>query len=488
MAGISSLGVGSNMDLNSLLQRLMSVEQQPLIKLSAKEASAQAKISALGALKGAVSSLQSATTGLMIPDGKTASEFFTSTKTSIADTTIASASGTYAAVAGSYSLEVSKLAKEQRIASKEFTNSTDPILEGAATTGNLKIEIGKVSGGVFTQKSGTTAATITIDSTNNSLVGLRDAINKASTDVSATIVTGTNGPQLMLTSKTTGLENEIRLTSTDGAGTGLAGFVYNPVDEVNGTASFTQNSASGGQEAQDAVYSINGVGGTSSTNSVTTAIEGITITLKKETAALTPTTLTVTKDSSASMAAAISGFVKAYNEAAKTMTDLGKYDSAGKNHGPLLGNAALRNVQSQLRQMVSMSPSEFSGSTYSRMGELGLSFQRDGTLKFDSSKLTKALETDFDNVANLVSTIGTAWNKQLDSKVGTPALVTAATEGLDRTIKDYGKMRTTILARLENIEARYRKQFTTLDQTISQMNQTSGWLQQQLASLPKMSS
>lgn len=478
MATISSLGAGSGMDLNGILKSLMSVEQQPLIQLAAKEASAQAKISALGSLKSAIEAISGSAATLVPPTGKTALDFFNGTKSSVADTAIASISTTNVAVKGSYSLEVTKLALAQRLATVDsrFTSATDTVLEAGFTTGTLSLQIGSNNGGAFVAKTGTTPVTINIDSTNNSLTGLRDAINAAKAGVTATIITGDTGPKLVLTSNEVGTGNLIKLTDVGG---GLAGFEYDP---IAATGDFSEAAAQGGQSAQGSEIKVNGITVSSASNTVTNAIDGVTLNLLKTNIG-TPTSINVSRDST--LSTNLGAFVKFFNDSAKTLRELGKFDQTGKNNGPLLGDAALRNVQTRLRNLVSAPPTGISaGAAYKTLSSVGVSFEKDGTLKLDSTKLQAAIDKDSEAVANLVAAFGTQMRAATSDNKGLPGIVTAATDGLNATIKDVGRMREVLSTRLTSIEARYRQQFSAMDSMVASMNKTASYLQQQLANLP----
>lgn len=473
MATVSSLGVGSNLDLNSLLTNLMSAEQQPLIALQQKEASYQSRISALGTLKGGLSSLQTAAAALIPPVGTSAADKYASYRASVADATIASATAGAGAIAGSYSLEVSSLAKAQRLVSPSaagYTDATAPI-----ASGTLTIEFGTLASGTFTADSSRTK-TLTIDSTNHTLGGLRDAINAANGGVAATIVKGTAGAQLVLSSTGTGLSNVMRLS-------GLTGFDYDPAAN---SGTLTQDALQGGQTATNAAFTLNGIAATSTSNTVSGVLDGVTLNLAKQTTVGTPTTLTVSKDLTANLTSALNAFVKAYNDAAKSMTDLGSYDAATKKAGALQGNSTLRTAQSQMRSLV-FGATAGGTSVYQRLSNIGVSLAKDGTLSLDSAKLSAATSADFAGVTSLVSAVGTAYKSAIEGLVGTTGSITAATDGANRQIADLTKRQQVMSDRLTAIESRYRKEFTALDSLVSSMNQTSAYLTQQLASLSSTS-
>lgn len=476
MATISSLGAGSGMDLNGIVQKLMSIEQQPLFLLASKEASAQAKISALGSLKSAVEAISGSAATLVPGTGKSAQDLFSSTKASVAGSEFASATATSSAIKASYSLEVSTLAQAHRIATLDsrFTAVTNTVLDGGFTTGSLKIELGSNSAGSFVAKSGTTPVTINIDSTNNTLTGLRDAINAAKAGVAASIITGDTGPKLVITSNEVGTGNLIKLSDVSG----MSGFDYDPIAAVG---DFSQSTAQGGQAAQSAVAKINGITVTSATNTLTDAISGVTLTLLKQTTS--PTTISITKDNT--LATSLGAFVKIFNDSVKTMRELGKFTEGSTNNGPLLGNAALRNVQNRLRGLITSTPTGIASSAaFKTLSDIGIGFEKDGSLKLDSTKLSKAVETNQDAVMNLVAAFGTQTKAATSDSKGLPGIVSAATDGLNSTIKGYTRQREVLNQRLTGIEERYRKQFSIMDSLVANLNKTASYLQQQLANLP----
>lgn len=480
---ISSLGAGSGLDLNSILTSLMQVEQQPLLALQKKEATYQGQISALGTLKGVLSSLQTAAQGFIPSSNQTAADKYATFKGTVADATIASATVGSGAVAGKYNLEVSALAQEHRLASPNNLDAAGKaaLTAGLAAGGTLKIELGALTGSTgayaFTGV-GSRELNITV-AAGSTLENVRDAINAKAADgrVSATIVNGTNGQQLVLSSGKSGNANVMKLS-------GVGGLDFNP--SGTGTGSLSQATANGGQAASDAAFTLNGIAATSSSNTVTDVLDGVTLTLLAKTAVGTPTTLTVTKDGTTAITAAVNAFVKAFNEAAKSMKDLGLYNPETKAAGALQGNSTLRGAQSQVRNLLATKAG--GSSVYQVLSDIGVSLEKDGTLKLDTSKLNKAIAADYAGVTSVVAKVGTAYKDGLEGLVGATGNIATATNSASNLIKDLGKRGTALLSRLTQVEARYRKQFSALDTLVASMNKTSSYLTQQLANLPGASS
>lgn len=407
---ISSPGIGSNLDVNSIVSQLMAVESQPLTALNKKEASYQAKVSAFGTLKSALASFQTALDGLRTPSK------FQAVNATAADTTILSGTATSKAVAGTYAIEVTKLAQAQTIATAGQATATAPIGDGMRTT--LTFQFGTISGGklqngiyvndagatpanpTFSQDANQVGGSVVIDSSNNSLQGIRDAINKANLGVTASIVSdGSASPHhLVLTSSATGATSSMKISVTrdpaDPANTALADLLaYDPA----GTQNMTQSTA-----AQDTALTVNGIPVTARNKSVSDAIQGVNLSVGK----IGSTTVTVARDTAA-VQTNVNGFVKAYNELDKTIKKLTAYDPETKSGGALLGDASVRNIQTQVRSMLGQ-PLSGAGGALTNLTQIGVTFQKDGSMALDSSKLTTAINKNFDDLAGMFASIGTA--------------------------------------------------------------------------------
>jgi flagellar hook-associated protein 2 len=392
----------SSLDVNSIVSQLMTVERQPITKLAAKEAGYQAKLSAYGSVKGAVAGFQTALQGL-----NSASKFQTLTATA-SDTSVFTASATSIAVAGTYSLEVTSLAQAQKLAAAGQTSSSAAIGAGAATT--VTFDFGTISGGTLSNGvySGATFASngngtksITIDSSNNSLQGIRDAINAAKIGVTATIINdGSGAPyRLTLSSDSNGVSNSMKVSvSGDAALDSLLG--HDPAGTQNLSETVT---------AQNANLKVNGVAVTKTSNVVTDVVPGVTLTLNKVTSS--PATLTVARDTN-SISSSIGSFVKAYNDLAGTLKNVSAYDAANQRGAILQGDATVRSLQSQLRGIIGTAVTGTPGNL-TTLSSVGVSFQKDGSLAIDQTKLNDAMNNHFDDIASLFASVG----KSTDSLV-----------------------------------------------------------------------
>ena len=464
---ITSSGIGSNLDIDGIIKQLMTLEKKPLSALDTKEAGILAKISALGSLKGTISSLQTAAGNMVPPSGTTPFEKFNTYTASVADSSIASVTTDSKAVAGSYRLEVTELAQEHRLASISGENSPFDA-EGKLKGSGGILSIGLGTAGQAPGKS--TPVNIAAGATAEQV---RDAINAVRAGVSATVINGVNGKQLALVGDAVGSDQSITLSGIeelafDGNGSGVDAF-----EEP--------------QAAQGSRFKLNGieVGGT--TNTVSTAIDGITLTLLKKSEAGVTTTVSINNDNSA-LNSVIDGFVKAYNDFNTLASDLGSYNKTTKVAGALNGDSGLRMAQNILRTTLGSTPAELADAKLQRLSDIGIEMQKDGSLQLNRSKLNKAIKGDVDAVANLVSAYGKSFKGATEGLVGTNGALAAKTDGYNESIKSLGKQREAINSRLISIEARYRKQFTSLDMMMSNMTQTSNYLTTQLANLSKISS
>lgn len=387
---LSSPGIGSGLDVSSIVSQLMAMERRPLAVLDSKEAKYQAQLTAYGSLKGALSSFQSTVAALATPTK------FSAVKASLGDTTVATLSASSAATPGSYSIEVQTLAQAHKLKSAAFATTSTTV-----GSGTLTIQFGTYSGGTFTLNSDKATQAITIDSSNSSLAGVRDAINAANAGVSASILNDGSGNRLVIASRDSGVANALKITVADDDLTntdnvGLSQLAYDA--STGGTTNLTQTVA-----AQNATVVIDGITVSKASNALSDAIEGVTLTLLKTNTG-NATTLTVTRDT-AGIQAAVESFVKAYNDLNKTVTGLSKYDAATKRASTLTGDATVRSVQTQLRGLFNTTLSTASGGLTS-LSDIGITFQTDGTLKFDSSKLSTILGDSTKDVSTLFAAVG----------------------------------------------------------------------------------
>lgn len=400
--GLSSAGIGSNLDVEGIVTKLMSVEQQPLALLQKKETSYQAKLSGFGTLKGALSQFQTAVKGLSDISK------FQAAKAGIADPLVAGVSATSSATPGTYALKVTQLAQAQKLVAAGTVSQVAPVGSGVISfdfgtiSGGILGADGKYTGGASFASAGAGIKTVTIDATNNSLSGIRDAINKAGIGVTASIVNdgGASPYRLALTSTATGKASSMKISVADTApDTGLSALLNNDPAGVQ-----TMSQTATGQNAE---MTIDGIAVSKASNSVNDVITGVTLNLLKENP-LAATAISVTRDSTA-VTASVNAFVKSYNDITQTLRDAAAYNPATKQAAVLNGEATVRTIASQVRGVMTNSVAGGAGA-FSRLSEIGVNLGKDGLLTVDSTKLTKAMDSNFDDLASLFATTGKATN------------------------------------------------------------------------------
>jgi flagellar hook-associated protein 2 len=361
---LSSPGIGSNLDVNSIVSQLMAVERRPLAQLDRREAAFQAQLTAFGSLKGAVAAFQNAMLGL-----RDAGRFESFTAQSGNPAVVAAKAATTAA-AGNYSVNVAALAVPQVLQAQGVANPT-----AAGSTGTVTLQVG--SGPLHS---------ITVDGTNNTLSGLRDAINTAQDDVEASIVNdGSATPhRLLLTAARGGTANTITLSHTLSVGV-----LKDALDGVTEA-----------QAAVNASVSVNGVFISGATNQLADAIPGVMLTLN----ATGSSRITISRDT-AQAQTTVQGFVKAYNDLSSTVSTLTAYNAATGRGGALVGNSAAISVQTQLRAAAGSALAGVSGDL-SRLSQIGVEFDRNGRLTLDATKLDAAIASRPNDIASLFALRG----------------------------------------------------------------------------------
>jgi len=468
MASITSLGIGANLPLDSLLANLTTAEKARLTPITKQQSANTARLTAYGTLKGALEKFQTANTTLNNAD------LFKSTtaKSSSTDLTVSTAAG---AAAGKYTINVTQLAQAQSLTTNTLiTSSTDAQGDTSASERTITIN----------QTSRKEPLVIKLGSDKTSLEGIRDAINEADGGISASIVkVNDKNFQLVLTSAQTGTDNQMVVSvSGDAKLNGLIGF--------DGT--------SGGMDvlvhAKNAQLSVNNINIERQSNTITDAPQGVTLNLTKE---VSNVTVTVEKSNDQSKAA-IKGWVDAYNSLIDTFGSLTKYTAVdpgateqNTSNGPLLGDTVVRTIQTGLRAMFTQSDT---GSSFKTMNEIGIT--SDGTtgkLKIDDTKLTKAL--DENSSATRLLLVGDGKETGITTKLASTVKGYLADDGIIDTAKDsinstLKKLTKQYLATNESIDAtvaRYKAQFTQLDSMMSKLNSTSSYITQQFTAMSKSS-
>ncbi|HEY3375594.1 MAG TPA: flagellar filament capping protein FliD [Candidatus Aquicultor sp.] len=463
MSSVTTSGIFSNINTDDIVSKLMQVERQPLVNLQKKEADYQAKITGLGSLLSSISTLKGSMTALKDSN-------IVGMKAVSSNTNILAGVATTGASAAHHTIKVTNTATVQSIYSAAFTNTTDQVADlSLNNTQKMQIQVG--SGAVFT---------ITVDATNNSLKGLRDAINGAKAGVGASIVNDGTGNRLFITSNTTGASNKITIkvdennngiyeeapTETDA--TGLSRLAFNATYDVNGAVIGGITNMTQSLAAKDALLIVDGLTITKSSNSFTDVIEGVTIALKDDSAGGT-VNLDIVKDTDA-IKSKINAFVTAYNAAMSTLKSLeGTKDAKGS----IGTDSTLRSLKNTLRDMVTNNYSN------SSLAVLGVTHDKTGVLSFDSATFDKALVGNEQNVVATINAAATA----LESTLSTyeKQVVPDKQKAYDATAKLLAKKEESLTLRLDKMEADLKKKYNNLDKVMQQLQGQSTYLTQQAA-------
>ena len=391
---ITSAGIGSGLDVNAIVTGLMNVERQPLTLLASKKTAFQTQVSAYGSLKSALSTFQASVSAL-----SSAAKFNAQTATS-ADTEVLTATADGKASVSSYAVKVNQLAQQQKIASAGFSNISNTVGTGTLTIsfGTFTPEVlAPPTASAFTANTDKTDITIAINSSNNTLAGVRDAINAKNGSVTASIVNDGTNNRLIITSKDTGEVNSLKITTTDDDtvntdATGLSQLAYDPTATTGSGKNLQQL-----QAAKDALLNIDGISVVKSSNTITDAIEGVTLKLLKTSNNVSVNLGIATNQDE--IKKSVTSFVDGYNKLDTTLRSLTKYGGEGGTSGALLGDATARSITNQIKAVFSNSIS--GAGSLTTLSQIGVSFQRDGKLALDSTKLTTAISTNLGDIAAL---------------------------------------------------------------------------------------
>jgi flagellar hook-associated protein 2 len=465
---ISSTGIGSGLDVESIISKTMAVEDAPLTDLQNAATKIQTTISAFGAVQSALSTFRDASRVLTDPSTWSA---VTATSADPTAVTVSTASG---AVAGSYSINVVNLAASQSTVSPTYTASS--ALVGA---GNLHIDLAGATG--FTTPS-TGGVDIAVTATDT-LATLNDKINAANAGVTASIVTDTTGSRLVLSSSTTGTANAFRITGTNSdGGSGLVALSFDPTSTT--TAPTTQT-----QAASDAKATINGLTVTSTTNSLSNVLQGLTINLQKATTS--PVNVSVAQDT-ASIQTQITAFVTSYNALSTLLSTDTAYDATTQTACPLQADSTAVSLQRQLRSVLGSSSG--ASSVFSTLSQAGLQIQTDGTLKVDDATLSNALGNSAQLKAMFMSTSGSTladdgfaqqFNSLTNADLATDGLLTTRVAGLNQSLTQNQSDQDALNLRLAATETRLRAQYTALDTKMATISTLSTYITQQIANWNK---
>jgi flagellar hook-associated protein 2 len=474
MANISSPGVGSGLDVNSIVTQLVAIERQPIVQLQTQASSLQTKLSAFGKLQSDLSALRDAASALTSPSTWNQTTGTSSDAASVSVTTDATN------LPGNYSVQVTQLAQAQSNISKTYTAATDLVGEGT-----IHIELGAWgAGNSFTTNPNATPIDITVGPPAKSLAEVRDMVNAANAGITAAVLTDASGARLVFRSATTGAINGFKLTVTDTDGnnvdtSGLSALAYDP---SVGVVTMAQALA-----AANASALINGAPVSSTTNTLTNVVDGMTLQLQRETTA--PVQITTAADKDA-IRKKVEAFVSAYNDLNGELATQTKYDATTKTAGTLQGDSAAVSLRASLRN--TLRGTSGASTIFTSLADIGFDVQQDGSIKLDSNKLGNALSNlselkkMFSNSDTLVPTnngFATLFRTQADQALGIDGSIASRSEGLRNSISRNEQRQADLEARVAQTEARLRRQYTALDTQMGQLQSLSTYVTQQMAVL-----
>lgn len=451
MAGsISTLGAGSNIDLQGILEKLKAADQIPITRIKAQQIQYQDQLAEFEAVNTKLLAVKSNALDLSL------STTFSARQISSSQTSFLTATVSASASVGISTVTVGRLAKQNSWQSSGVATADAVVGSG---TGSFAYTVDG------TQSSVAVTATTTLQQ-------LSDAINNDANNpgVTASVMDDGTGTatafHLVLVSNETGEANAVTI------GTNNTSLTFT---EVQGLA-----------ESLDAEVTINGITYQRATNTITDIISGVTLNLEAPGAS----TLKITSDT-ASVKEKILAMIAAYNAAAKEIADNSQYDQETKVAGALSGVSTFRTMTSQLNQTLLTSIGGLGGA-YDNLADIGLSFDRDGTASMDETVLSAALESNPEDVQLLlvgdtttgIDGVATLLNEQLrDITKPSRGVIANEKERVDQTIQRLDDQIESMTIRLNNKYDLLTKQFVQLDTLLSSFQKQGDFLNAQIASL-----
>ncbi len=473
---ISSAGLGSGLDVNSIVTQMMALERRPITLLKSEASQLNTKLSAFGRLQGVLSTLRDAAAKL----GRDST--WDAMSASSGNTTALGVASSGKPMAGVYSVNVDRLASGQTVASRGFADSA-----AVVGSGTLRIELGDFDAQPPLPKAGASAVDIIIEPGADSLAAIRDRINAAGAGVQASIVTDLGGARLVLRSSATGLENGFRIEvladadGNPGDTSGLSALAYDPrvsTDPQAGTSRV--------QTAANAQLRIDGLALESASNTVDGAIQGVSLTLRQAGVA---TEVRVEPDTDA-LKKAVDEFAAAYNETVRLLREQTRYDPATKTAGALQGDRGAVQLLGQLRSMFG----DTSGASpvFQRLPDIGLTLNTDGRIVTDNAKLSSAL-TQRDDLRKLFSNVdaqtpgneglGRRFDSWLGNMLGSDGTLENRQQSLKDRVRSNEQQQEKLEARVQRSGARMLAQYTALDTRMGQLQSLSSYVTQQMLML-----
>lgn len=465
MATISSPGIGSGIDVQTIVRQLVALEKAPLANLEKQAGTIKTRISTYGTISSQVSALGDAAAKLGNDSGWNVVTSSSSNPSAVAVKANAGAPVT------SLTMEVSQLAKAQSTASAAVATGS------AIGTGTLTIELGSWNGGSFTAGSATPVS-INIGTGEDKLTDIAAKINDANAGVNAVVLKDASGERLLLRSKETGLDNGFRITAADddGNATDNSGLSRLSYDGTGGSGT-TQT-----QVAQNALSTINGVGIETASNTLSDTVPGLTLQLSQVTSA--PVEISVDTDQEA-IRKNVQSFVDAYNALNNTLATTTKYDAATQTSGALQGDATAVGLQNALRSMMR---SVTASSPFSRLVDVGIEIKTGGTMSLDATKFDAAMG-DLKGLQNLFTVdtgdrttegFGRKIDAFADGLLAVEGMVSTRKDALQKSLDRNSDEQERVNDRAARAELRYLAQYNAMDANVARLNGLSSFVLQQI--------
>lgn len=439
MAGIQAPGIGSGLDINSIVTQLMALERQPINVLERKESTINSQISAFGQLKSKVSDFQTAMAELG------SAEKFRVYAANSTDEDVLEITASSSAAKGIFSVEVQRIAENHKLASAAQADADTTTVSSASP---MTIQVGADS------------FDVAVD--GKTLQEIRDEINKATDNkgVTASILHDDEGYRLLLTGDETGSDHFIQLTN-------------DPLALTSINEDRDENAIFEAADLDAVMLFENNFTVTRSSNSVSDLIDGVTLDIKKPGTVV----IDVSRDDDA-IKESVQAFADAYN-ALKDEID-------NQRNGQLEADSTLSSIESRLRGVFN-SGNAITDSSFNYLSEVGLAVDKEGQMKLDSDLFIKQMNADFSSVVNLFSIEGEGFANRLESVaksiLESDGLIDGREDGLRDRLDRIDERKIQMEARLVNIERRLRRQFGAMDSFVAQMNSTGSFLTQQLSQI-----
>ena len=496
MATISSTGIGSGLDVNSIVSQLVALEKQPLKSLAVKATNVTNQISSFGQIQSQISALTDVATRI------SAASAWSARNATSSNSSVATITATGAATATTLSLEVTQLAQQQSVSSGAM-----PLL-ATPGVGQLALELGTWASDINGAKTFTAAVPLTPPATpptinvaaNDTLAAIAFKINAAGAGVTASVFNDGEKERLMLTSTSTGAAAGFRVQAfsepvspaTVGApitdNTGLGQLAFDPGTLATKTTGMA-DAANPIQYAQNAKARINGLDVSSASNTLTNNVAGVTLNLVATTTLGSPITLSIKEDVTPAVKN-VNDFVTAYNTLNATLASLTKYDAATKTAGLFQGDSSITGLQNLLRNMAG---SASLGASSQRLSDLGIERQLDGSLSINTAKLSVAankgttLQQLFTADNGNATTNGFALKFKTLGKglLATGGTVANKSAALQKNLASNTAAQTSMTDKAALFETRLRARYSALDVQMASLNAINAYVAQQVTSWNK---